>query len=920
MCGLAVFAAISLMTGCSNPFELPASSGGTGGKGYVTISLNAGENPVSQAAARTLLPSSFSFDSCDLKFTKDAAVVEKAGWNLNNPVELETGIWALELKAYMGTGAGKTLAASGLSPSISVTQDTTTPVTVHIAFVSLFGTGSLDYAISNSGGITPAAAKIVLKRLDTTAADIEIDLLAGGYTGIKSPIASGYYLATVILETRINGNPDKKAVWSDQVNIYENQTTNFVYDFIDANFHRVIEHIWIVGTMNSWQLPGTEMSKESNGIFTWAGDVNIDDTFRFSLTDTGGWAPGTEWKGDWFAPAVNDSLVGAAVYDMEFISEYKGANNAWKFSGAAYYLITIDTGALRMTAAKPVIVTGLTINGGDTSAAKGSTKTFSATVNGHNVTNQGVTWALAGNEHAETKIDANTGELFIHSAETAASLSVTAASVVDTTVSGSVTVTVTGKTPLAAVSKPGLSGGIASWSGISDETHVLAYTVQLYKDGSSAGAAGTIAKGQTYSHDFRSLIIGAGSGDYTVRVTAAAADPGDGQYADSNPSAASDIQTVIWSDIAQYTWAGGNSYTLTENANLASGGFVIPAGMTLIIDSSKSFTAGSLTLAAGVWKASGAAVTITPNTITLGDHSSPGFGNGDGGQSAVLTGSSAGTNTFTVSGGAITLGQSGSGGHSLTVTGTSVSSLLSLGADARIFIKAGEGLMIQSATLVTGDYLDIGPGEWKATAANAHFAANNISLYDALGARLGKDDGNAATVLAGPFEPGKAVDATTYTASGAKLTLGQNGNALTITGDSPAATLSAGATAGFWVKAGLTLSTAILDMSTDNDWCGAIYLAGTPGITLANSNSVLLFNNDAEGGGTYPLAYNSPDIHAKITIGSSVVVKAIWNDAWKNGGPHNERFASFTGASSDNAIERSEAEIIWLTKRLKFKD
>ncbi|MDR1099270.1 MAG: hypothetical protein LBL28_02200, partial [Treponema sp.] len=80
ICGLVVFAVTSLVTGCSNPFELPESSGG---KGYVTISLSAGGNMVSPAAARTLLPSTFSFDSCDLKFTRGAVTVEKTDWNLN---------------------------------------------------------------------------------------------------------------------------------------------------------------------------------------------------------------------------------------------------------------------------------------------------------------------------------------------------------------------------------------------------------------------------------------------------------------------------------------------------------------------------------------------------------------------------------------------------------------------------------------------------------------------------------------------------------------------------------------------------------------------------------------------------------------------------------------------------------------------
>jgi hypothetical protein len=246
----------------------------------------------------------------------------------------------------------------------------------------------------------------------------------------------------------------------------------------------------------------------------------------------------------------------------------------------------------------------------------------------------------------------------------------------------------------------------------------------------------------------------------------------------------------------------------------------------------------------------------------------------------------------------------------------------------QIRVLKDQTLTIQNSGTVTADLLELGNGTWKVTTGSTNspivtIKANQITMSDPWKGKFGKDDGTAATALAAPFEEGKATNATTYTASGAKVTLGQSGNGLTITGASSSARLITGATAGFWVKAGLRISSVTLDMSADSDWCSVIYLADDPGITLAGSDSVLLFNKDSEGGdppsSTYLLS-NHSDINAKITIGTAVEVRAIWNNNWYESGTNNERFASFTGASTDNTITRSESNTIWLTKRLKFKD
>lgn len=80
---------------------------------------------------------------------------------------------------------------------------------------------------------------------------------------------------------------------------------------------------------------------------------------------------------------------------------------------------------------------------------KGATQEFTAVVEGTNHPAQTVTWEVIGNESSATDIDAN-GLLTVGADETAASLIVKGTSTVDTSVSGSATVTVT-EVPTAPV-------------------------------------------------------------------------------------------------------------------------------------------------------------------------------------------------------------------------------------------------------------------------------------------------------------------------------------------------------------------------------------------------------------------------------------------------------------------------------------
>ena len=107
-------------------------------------------------------------------------------------------------------------------------------------------------------------------------------------------------------------------------------------------------------------------------------------------------------------------------------------------------------------------------------------------------------------------------------------------------------------TPLAKVTGVSLnSSGVASWTDIANET---SYVVQLYKDGSPLGSAVSKTANAT-SHDFLGAMRAAGTGVYTVVVTA----KGNGTtYLNGPVSDMSSPQTIIKLEkvTSGLTWAG----------------------------------------------------------------------------------------------------------------------------------------------------------------------------------------------------------------------------------------------------------------------------------------------------------------------------------------------------------------------------
>jgi hypothetical protein len=386
---------------------------------------------------------------------------------------------------------------------------------------------------------------------------------------------------------------------------------------------------------------------------------------------------------------------------------------------------------------------------------------------------------------------------------------------------------------LPAPAQPSLSdAGIASWSGLSDETNVAKYTVQLYKGSSTQGNATEVNKGTTCSHDFRTVIISEGAGVYTVTVKAIAT----ASAADSPASTASAAFTVTPLTLVRLTWIGGtDTATLPANDTIESGGsFDIPVGKSLVIGTGIKIAAGKLELGEGAWKAVGtnnSKATISSAAITLDQGVQLGS---NGSSNSHLGGNGLGTASYTasISTGVVVLKQNTSG---LEITTPNTGAKMVMGANALIHIKADETLTIGADTVLeTGNYLDIGPGTWKASVTGVNIEGNKIQLGNNGYASFGIPDNR--TVL-GVNNTTYAQATNTYTASGAKVTLGQDGTNLTISGASTAAILTMGATTDIYVSGGLMVDTAQLSAPTGTSGGQIRVLAGQT-LSIANNGKV----------------------------------------------------------------------------------
>jgi len=168
-------------------------------------------------------------------------------------------------------------------------------------------------------------------------------------------------------------------------------------------------------------------------------------------------------------------------------------------------------------------ISGVSVTPGTTSVERGATFQFTATVSGANEPSQAVGWVVEGAAVSSTRIS-STGVLSVAAGETAASLKITATSIIDDTKSGSATVSVVASSaanvtsvtisPATATVVMTAAGGSQQFSvtvsgdNLTAETRAVTWSVTGGGVGTSISANGllTVAAGET-------------AGQLTVRAT-----------------------------------------------------------------------------------------------------------------------------------------------------------------------------------------------------------------------------------------------------------------------------------------------------------------------------------------------------------------------------------------------------------------
>ena len=183
--------------------------------------------------------------------------------------------------------------------------------------------------------------------------------------------------------------------------------------------------MWLIGTMigTNFDPPGSPMTKESNGTFTWesVSEIPAESYFRLSLTSTGT---------DFFAPAFNNTEL--TLGDSEnSMSRYPVTDNTWKISNAGYYEITVKPVERLLLAERPVTVDSIEIITFPPLLLLGHEGyEFFAELSGKNTDLAEITWTVSDNEDSSTAFGtgANANKLTVAAGERAASLTITASS------------------------------------------------------------------------------------------------------------------------------------------------------------------------------------------------------------------------------------------------------------------------------------------------------------------------------------------------------------------------------------------------------------------------------------------------------------------------------------------------------------
>ena len=425
----------------------------------ITESRGIGFVRLNYSAGRTILPSEFVFPGNELTFTPVAPVNGRVPMTFTEFMaryDLPIGPWDLTVKVFTDAQRQNLAAESQTPVRVNIVEGEIANVQVPLLFSSMTGNGNLTFAITNNTGIVPDQTEIKLQRLAVTGdfEGSEININAATLNGNRN-IPAGHYLVTIRMEKYLinyigerNNQEDyqpqagiNRWMWNDILHIYPGQTTNLTHTFATGNFFfKGIEDVWLFSEMTSWDVTENDwddrkMNREPNGTFTWTGRANADAHFRFALTDTSYWTPGTAANRNqaaWFVPTANGdpAAIGLTGNEWNFIPLYQGftEGRAWKLTAAGDYKITLDPVAMKFFIERPVVVDTITIDPNPAVLSRGRSYPFTATLTGTNTVDAVITWTVSGGA-AGTAFGTgdNSHILTIHVDDPATSLTIKAA-------------------------------------------------------------------------------------------------------------------------------------------------------------------------------------------------------------------------------------------------------------------------------------------------------------------------------------------------------------------------------------------------------------------------------------------------------------------------------------------------------------